>query len=134
MNLKYKAKKIFIFDAAHFLPNYPGKCANMHGHTYKLEVAISRTDGGIISGGFSNGMVLDFSEFNKMVKAAVLDKVDHRLCNDVFSFQATSENIAGYFFEVLIEVCNGYNLKLENLVLWESQTSCIEVSEADHKG
>ena len=68
MNLKYKAKKIFTFDAAHFLPDYPGKCADMHGHTYKLDVVISRSDGGIISWGSSDGMVLDFSEFTKIVK------------------------------------------------------------------
>jgi 6-pyruvoyltetrahydropterin/6-carboxytetrahydropterin synthase len=131
MNLKYKAKKTFAFDAAHFLPDYPGKCANMHGHTYKLEVVISRSDGGIISGGSSDSMVLDFSEFNKIVKETVLDRVDHRVLNDVFDFQATSENMAGYFFGVLKEVCEKHDLTIETVSLWESNTSCIEVSEAD---
>jgi len=131
MKLKYKAKKIFTFDAAHFLPDHLGKCANMHGHTYKLEVEISRTDGGTISGGSSGGMVLDFLEFSKIVKEVVLDKVNHKVLNEVLSFTATSENLAGYFYEILQEACQEYNLKLENVALWESQTSCIEVSEAD---
>jgi len=131
MKLEYYAKKIFAFDAAHYLPDYPGKCASMHGHTYKLEVVISRPDGGINSGESGDGMVLDFSDFNKMVKETVLDKVDHKVLNDVFSFQATSENIAGHFFELIKEECKKYDLKLEKVALWESRTSCIEVCEAD---
>ncbi len=76
-------------------------------------------------------MVLDFLEFSKIVKEVVLDKVDHKVLNEVLSFTATSENLAGYFYEILQEACQEYNLKLENVALWESQTSCIEVSEAD---
>ena len=79
-------------------------------------------------------MVLDFSDFNKMVKETMLDKVDHKLLNGVFSFQVTSENVAGYFFGVLKEVCEKNDLKLEKIALWESQTSCIEVIEADFEG
>ena len=33
--------KEFTFDVAHFLPNHKGLCANIHGHTYKLQVAIN---------------------------------------------------------------------------------------------
>ena len=28
--------KEFEFDAAHYLPEYNGKCERLHGHTYKL--------------------------------------------------------------------------------------------------
>ena len=34
--------KIFKFDAAHFLPEHSGKCADLHGHTYRLEVTVAR--------------------------------------------------------------------------------------------
>ena len=35
--------KEFDFDAAHFLPNYNGKCEHLHGHTYKLVVKVEGT-------------------------------------------------------------------------------------------
>ena len=37
----YQLTKSVTFDAAHRLRDYVGKCANLHGHTYKLEVAIA---------------------------------------------------------------------------------------------
>ena len=33
--------KLFKFEAAHRLPNHPGKCKNLHGHSYKLEVVVN---------------------------------------------------------------------------------------------
>ena len=36
-----KLSKIFTFDAAHHLPNYTGKCKNLHGHSYQFEVIVS---------------------------------------------------------------------------------------------
>jgi 6-pyruvoyltetrahydropterin/6-carboxytetrahydropterin synthase len=29
----------FTFDAAHFIEGYDGKCARMHGHTYKVHIS-----------------------------------------------------------------------------------------------
>jgi 6-pyruvoyltetrahydropterin/6-carboxytetrahydropterin synthase len=34
-------RKCFTFDAAHQLPNHGGKCRHPHGHTYKVEVALT---------------------------------------------------------------------------------------------
>ena len=28
------------FDSAHFLSGYEGKCSNIHGHRWKLEVTV----------------------------------------------------------------------------------------------
>ena len=42
----------FSFDAAHYLPGHEGKCQNLHGHTYKLEVTIGRDS--LIEGGSSD--------------------------------------------------------------------------------
>ncbi len=37
MRLQYR----FHFDAAHQLPNYSGKCANLHGHRWEVEVVVN---------------------------------------------------------------------------------------------
>lgn len=129
MQASIKAKKIVTFNAAHFLAGYQGKCANMHGHTYTLEIVVSRMNGALIVGGTSDGMVVDFSELKTMINEVVIDKVDHKVLNEVFDFRTTSENLASYFFRTLTVKCEEIGLRLEKVILWESQHSCIEISE-----
>ncbi len=81
----------FYFDAAHFLSGYDGKCANLHGHTYKLEVVVSGKVG-------KSGMVVDFSHVKKVVNRVVVDKLDHANLNDVFS-NPTAENMVVWIFD-----------------------------------
>ena len=52
-----RVTKIFDWHCSHRLTNHEGLCKNIHGHTYKLEVEI---DGSLLSGGSSDGMVIDF--------------------------------------------------------------------------
>ena len=49
--------KEFEFDAAHYLPEYNGKCERLHGHTYKLVVKVEGTPD-------KEGMVIDFIRGN----------------------------------------------------------------------
>jgi len=63
---------------AHALWNYNGSCKSIHGHSYKLFVTLIGTP---ISNTQDpkNGMVADFSDIKKWIKAPVLDKLDHAL-------------------------------------------------------
>ena len=36
----FKTAKQFTFDMAHMLDGHDGKCQNLHGHTYILQVEI----------------------------------------------------------------------------------------------
>jgi 6-pyruvoyl-tetrahydropterin synthase len=45
--------------------------------SFKLEITVSRINGGIVSGGSNDGMVVDFTELNKIVKKAVIEKIDN---------------------------------------------------------
>ncbi len=69
-------------DCAHFLPDHT-KCGRLHGHTYKVEVAIE--------GDKSSGMVVDFSDL-KAETRKVLQEYDHRSWNDVLDYPSV-ENI-----------------------------------------
>ena len=40
----YHLKTTAAFDSAHFLAGYEGKCANIHGHRWVIEVEISGAD------------------------------------------------------------------------------------------
>ncbi|MCL2312377.1 MAG: 6-carboxytetrahydropterin synthase, partial [Firmicutes bacterium] len=47
---------------AHALLNYHGKCKNIHGHTYKLEVTVKGTPCNEENSP-KKGMLIDFSDF-----------------------------------------------------------------------
>ena len=70
--------KIFSFDTAHVLENYPGKCKHIHGHTYHLQVTIT---GEIIneSNHPYNGMIIDFTDLKSWIQNSVLNLFDHAL-------------------------------------------------------
>jgi len=85
MNIKLKTEA--TFDAAHSLENYEGKCANLHGHTWKVIVEIKGNSRQVKK----NGILWDFTNLKKEVK-----KFDHKLLNEICNFNPTSENLACY--------------------------------------
>jgi len=68
--------KQFNFETGHALYGYDGKCRNVHGHSYKLDVTVI---GSPISDNTNvkYGMVIDFSDLKKIVKEEVVDIFDH---------------------------------------------------------
>jgi len=68
--------KQFSFETGHALYGYDGKCKNVHGHSYRLNVTVI---GNPISDA-SNvkfGMVIDFSDLKKIVKEEIVNIFDH---------------------------------------------------------
>lgn len=121
-----KVTKSFTFDAAHFLPNHKGKCAAMHGHTYRLEVTVIRQNG-LIDSGSDEGMVIDFYDLKGIVTAEVIDKLDHKVLNEVLSFRTTAENMAAHIFSVLTDKLQSGGVIVEKIKLWETPDSYVEV-------
>ena len=112
--------KIFRFDAAHYLPEYEGKCRQLHGHSWTLEVEVEGPVG-------EGGMVVDFAELKQLVDEKVIRHLDHRLVNDVISVQ-TAENILLWVWEQL----DGFGPPwcLARLRLYETPDSFAEVKIA----
>lgn len=81
-------EKSFTIDAAHSLSGYPGDCARLHGHSWRITVLIE----GVCN---SDGMVLDFRDLSRVVNAQ-LEQLDHRYLNDEVTFRPTAENLAGF--------------------------------------
>ncbi|HLR37762.1 MAG TPA: 6-carboxytetrahydropterin synthase [Chitinophagaceae bacterium] len=70
--------KIFKFEMGHALVGYDGKCANIHGHSYRLEVTlIGQPEKNPDSAKL--GMVLDFSDLKNVINKEVIDRLDHAL-------------------------------------------------------
>ncbi|MCW2277419.1 6-carboxytetrahydropterin synthase QueD [Heliophilum fasciatum] len=85
------------FDAAHFLRDYPGKCANVHGHTWQVELAVGGTQLD------SLGILVDFYQLKTQLNK-VCDSLDHRMINEQEPFltqNPTAENLSRYFYESL---------------------------------
>ncbi len=104
----------FTFAAAHRLPRYQGKCFNLHGHNYKMQVVLRGEPDPY------SGIFVDFGDVEKAVKEQVLDKVDHTNLND-FIENPTAENIASWLWHAL----SGHLPGLYEVRLWEIPTSCV---------
>lgn len=91
--------KEFEFDAAHYLPEYNGKCERLHGHTYKLVVKVEGTPD-------KEGMVIDFIRLKNIVKEEVLNKLDHACLNDILK-QPSAENISVWVWQRLQKMLQG---------------------------
>jgi len=75
---KIRLTKIFHFETGHALAGYDGKCRNVHGHSYRLEVTVIGTPIDDPSH-VKYGMVMDFGDLKKIVKEHVVDVYDHAL-------------------------------------------------------
>lgn len=90
LNTTIKVTKIFTFEMAHALLGYDGDCRNIHGHSYKLHVAIV---GKPLQqpGHPKDGMVIDFKQLKEIVKKGVILPYDHAL---VLNERTSPESIA----------------------------------------
>lgn len=109
------------FEAAHRLPDYEGKCQRLHGHNWRIEVAVrgSRLD--------SSGMLIDFKVLKCHV-TEVLSGLDHYYLNETPAFASmppTAENIARHIHDALcgLEAFAG-PVKIYAVRVWESPRSC----------
>ena len=75
---KIRLTKIFHFDTGHALAGYDGKCRNVHGHSYTLEVTVIGTPIDDMNH-VKFGMVIDFGDLKEIVKKHVIDDYDHAL-------------------------------------------------------
>lgn len=138
----FKIAKEFSFDMAHMLDGHDGKCKNLHGHTYKLQVEIA---GELHPTGAKSGMVMDYSDLKKVVKTHILEPMDHAFIYDCTSekeckvaellnslesktfgmpARTTAEQMAKYMFDTLTDV----GLPVSLIRLWETPTSYCEYS------
>jgi 6-pyruvoyltetrahydropterin/6-carboxytetrahydropterin synthase len=90
-------RKTFHIEAAHRLPNVPAghKCARLHGHSWRIEVAI---EGPV---GEHTGWVMDFADL-KAAFQPVHERIDHHYLNDIPGLEnPTSERLAVWIWAEL---------------------------------
>lgn len=108
------------FDSAHFLKGYEGKCSNIHGHRWTIEVTVASEE--VEAEGRARGMIVDFKTLKSDLKE-LADELDHSLVIEENSlkektkealleeafrivelpFRPTAENLAKYFYDEMEE-------------------------------
>jgi 6-pyruvoyltetrahydropterin/6-carboxytetrahydropterin synthase len=116
----YEIKIVTDFSAAHNLRNFRGKCENLHGHNWKVEVVLRgrQLD--------DSGVLIDFKEVKEATRE-ILKEVDHHYLNDLPFFSEhnpSSENISRYLFERLAQRLDDENRWLYKVSAWESADAC----------
>lgn len=110
-------KKDFTFDAAHFLTKYHGKCENLHGHTYYLSITVKGNPG-------KDGMIVDFNDFENLVREHILTQLDHQNLNERFP-NPTTEIVAQWVYDKMKTITLSQNYQIVEIMLSESSTSHI---------
>lgn len=132
----YYLKTEQSFDSAHFLHGYPGKCANIHGHRWKVVTTIKSKE--LLKDQQNKGMITDFSNLKNDLKT-ITDNLDHALIIEEGSlskklyqalieenfkiinlpFRPTAENLAKYIYELLAK-----KYKVACIDVYETPNNC----------
>ncbi len=97
------------FSSAHYLENYKGKCENMHGHTFKMEVCfqVDKLD--------KSGISIDFTILKAYLKTIL---PDHLVLNEIYDFSPSAENLSEYFFNIIKK-----KYPVSKVTIWESENA-----------
>jgi 6-pyruvoyltetrahydropterin/6-carboxytetrahydropterin synthase len=107
------------FAAGYALRNYRGRCENVHGHNYRVEVTLAGPELDAI------GLLVDFSEIKKVMHA-VVDRMDHQFLNDLPPFDVlnpSAENMARYICEQIGGQLPPGPARVTAVKLWETDTA-----------
>ena len=108
------------FSSAHQLRGYKGKCENLHGHNYKLEIYAKGEELNSI------GLLIDFVELKKAADE-IVKYLDHRNLNELPPFDEelnpSAENIARYVLEYLNSRVGDERVQVHKVRCFETPTS-----------
>lgn len=111
------------FAAGHALRNYRGKCENVHGHNYRVQVNL---EGEQLD---KTGLLVDFTEVKRAMRE-VIETLDHQFINDIPPFtelNPSSENMALYFYQRLTDGIHAETpVRITAVTVWETdiQSAC----------
>lgn len=98
--------KEFRFEASHQLPNHDGKCARLHGHSWRGVIYVAGNQ--LINSGAKQGMIMDYDDIKKYLKPVIDNYLDHYHLNETTGLaNPTSEAIAKWIYEQLEETIPG---------------------------
>jgi len=92
--------KEFRFEASHQLPNHDGKCARLHGHSWRGVIYVAGNK--LINSGTKQDMIIDYEDIKQYMKPLLDNYLDHYHLNETTGLaNPTSEAIAKWIYEQL---------------------------------
>ncbi|MBN2433428.1 MAG: 6-carboxytetrahydropterin synthase [Acidobacteria bacterium] len=92
-----------------------GKCVNIHGHNYRLEVTLCGEPDPV------TGMIIDLKQVKNTLCDEVIERFDHQYLNEAIphfrQHVPTTENLVAYLHEQLRDAFPG--TRLSRIRLWE---------------
>jgi len=113
------------FASAHQLRGYKGKCENLHGHNWKVQISVAAERLNDID------IAIDFHDLKKIANE-VISPLDHAYLNDIFPFtekNPSSENIAKWIYDSMKKKINDDNIHVSAVTVWESDTASASYYE-----
>ncbi len=123
----------------HRLSTHTEGCQNLHGHSYRLIVALTGTNN-------SNGMVFDFGDISRIVRP-IIEQLDHstmlhqedqplvgylqslNMKLSLVPFQPTTEELGQWLINQIAEqIGNPANIQELSITLFETATSTVTLS------
>ncbi|OPY87798.1 MAG: 6-carboxy-5,6,7,8-tetrahydropterin synthase [Smithella sp. PtaU1.Bin162] len=117
----YEVTIIKSFSAAHMLAAIGGKCEELHGHNFKVEVTVSAKHLN------SSGILIDFRHVKKWLQE-ILDRLDHKNLNEITFFTGenpSSENIAKYICREMELKSVDVKVRVSRVKVWESENAAV---------
>jgi 6-pyruvoyltetrahydropterin/6-carboxytetrahydropterin synthase len=117
----YEVTIIKSFSAAHLLNEIGGKCEELHGHNFKVEITVTAKELN------TNGLLIDF-RFLKKILGDILENIDHKHLNSLTAFAGinpSAENIARYIFEKMEEKVKTAGVNMVRVKIWESENAAV---------
>ena len=114
-----------IFAAAHQLRGYKGKCEQMHGHNWKVQVHVVAEKLNDID------IAIDFRDLKELLDE-VITPLDHSFLNDIFPFtekNPSSENMAKWIYDTLNKKLPDEHVQISAVTVWESETTAATYYE-----
>ncbi|HXT61513.1 MAG TPA: 6-carboxytetrahydropterin synthase QueD [Pyrinomonadaceae bacterium] len=113
------------FSSAHQLRGYKGKCENLHGHNYKIEIYARGSELNQI------GLLVDFVELKDAANELVA-YLDHKNLNELDPFVSeqnpSAENVARFCLEKLAAQLNDDRVQIYKVRCFETPTSVATYS------
>jgi len=108
------------FSSAHQLRGYKGKCENLHGHNYKIEIYARGRELNNI------GLLVDFIELKEAADDLVT-YLDHKNLNELEPFveeqNPSAENVARFVLERLASRIDDDRVQIYKVRCFETPTS-----------
>jgi len=117
----YEVTIIKSFSAAHLLSEIGGKCEELHGHNFKVEITAGAEKLN------SAGLLIDF-RFLKKILNEILEDIDHKHLNVLTAFAGinpSAENIARYIFEKMEQKVKTAGVRMIRVKIWESENASV---------